>query len=276
MSVDPILNQEADPECIQQFLSNQEDGVLEPVADSPVEDILEVLGDNFTPNQTNEPSESHWDTTPRASTIRFFGGMAEEEWRRRGLFGDNEPEGPGENKGNVNDDVEQEVTFRFTIFDSTVDVTMKNIPPSALPHFHGMSTEDLDSFLFELYILCRSYNYVNDAQKLQLFPATLKDSALWWFMGLGEHTIRSWDEMKTTFLRKYQEYYRSKDSRNDIFKMQQQEEENLEDYVERFVYNLQKSRHNSLNPNAIRTIFLKGTLEDYIDMLNLMETGDVS
>lgn len=79
MSVDPVLNQEADPECIQQFLSNQEEGVLEPVADSPAEDIREVLGNNFTPNQTDEPSESDWDTTLRASTIRFFGGMVDGE-----------------------------------------------------------------------------------------------------------------------------------------------------------------------------------------------------
>jgi len=58
--------------------------------------------------------------------------------------------------------------------------------------------------------------------------------------------------------------------------MQLQEEETLEDYVERFVYNLQKSRQNSLNSNVVRTIFLKGILEDYIDMLNLMATSDVS
>ena len=89
--------------------------------------------------------------------------MADEEWWRRGLFRDNEPEDPEENDGNVNDDAEQEVTFRFPIFDSTEDVTMKNIPPSALPHFHSMSTEDPNSFLFEFDILCHSYNYVNDA-----------------------------------------------------------------------------------------------------------------
>ena len=64
-----------------------------------------------------------------------------------------------------------------------------------------MSTEDPNSFLFEFDILCRTYNYVNDAQKLKLFPATLKNSALKWFMGLGESTIRSWDEMKSSFLR---------------------------------------------------------------------------
>ena len=50
MSVDPILNQEADPERIRQFLSNQEEGVLETVADIPAEDIPKALGENFTPN----------------------------------------------------------------------------------------------------------------------------------------------------------------------------------------------------------------------------------
>ena len=86
---------------------------------------------------------------------------------------------------------------------------MKNINPSILPSFHGMSTEDPDAFLFEFDILCRNYNYVDDAQKLKLFSATLKNAALRWSMGLGEYTIRSWDEMKKTFLNKYQDYYRS-------------------------------------------------------------------
>ena len=45
--------------------------------------------------------------------------------------------------------------------------------------------------------------------------------------------------MKTTFLKKYQEYCKSKDSHNDIFKMKQQEEEIIEYYVEHFLYNLQ-------------------------------------
>ena len=96
---------------------------------------------------------------------------------------------------------------------------MKNIPPSALPHLHGMTSEDPDSFLFEFDILCRNYNYVRDAQKLKLFPTTLKDSTLRWFMELGEHTIRTWKEMRTSFLKKYQEYCRTRDSRDDIFRM---------------------------------------------------------
>ena len=87
---------------------------------------------------------------------------------------------------------------------------MKNINPSILPTFHGMSIEDPDAFLFELDILCKSYNYTSDAQKLKLFSATLKDAALRWFMGLGEYTIRTWDQMKSTLLKKYQDYCKSK------------------------------------------------------------------
>jgi hypothetical protein len=58
---------------------------------------------------------------------------------------------------------------------------MKNIPLSALPNFHGLSSEDPDEFLFEFDILCRSYDYISNAQKLKLFPATLKVNTLRWF-----------------------------------------------------------------------------------------------
>ena len=96
-----------------------------------------------------------------------------------------------------------ETTFGFSILDTTPNVNMNNIPLSALPTFYCKNNEDPDTFLFEFDILCRSYNYVQDAQKLKLFPATLKDFALRWFMGLEESSIRSWESMKDIFLNKY-------------------------------------------------------------------------
>ena len=57
-------------------------------------------------------------------------------------------------------------------------------------------------------------------------------------MGLGEYEITNWDGMRRIFLNKYQTYCRSKYSKDDIFRMNQQEDENLEEYLERFVYNL--------------------------------------
>ena len=92
---------------------------------------------------------------------------------------------------------------------------MKHIPPLALPHFRGKVHEDPDSFLFEFDILCRSYDYSTDAQKLRLFPVTLKDSALHWFMGLGGNIIASWDQMKRVFLSKYQEYFKTQDMQDE-------------------------------------------------------------
>ena len=141
-------------------------------------------------------------------------------------------EGEGENQ--------IEATFGFPILDTVLDVNMKNISPSSLPTFYGKINEDSDTFLFKFDILYRSYNYLQDAHKLKLFPATLKYSVLRWFMGLGESTIRTWDDMRTAFLQKYQESCKPKDSRHDIFKIQQLEDEIVEDYLERFIYTLHK------------------------------------
>ena len=95
-------------------------------------------------------------------------------------------------------------------------------------------------------------------------------------MGLGFHTILYWIDMKKIFLKKYQPYYRTRDSKDDIFRMTQHEEENLQDYLERFLYNLQKCKQSSSNSDTIRTIFLKGVRDDYINVKNLMGVGDIS
>jgi len=50
-------------------------------------------------------------------------------------------------------------------------------------------------------------------------------------MGLGGNTIHTWEEMRQTFLKKYQDYCKARDIREEIFKMSQREDEILEDYV---------------------------------------------
>jgi hypothetical protein len=73
---------------------------------------------------------------------------------------------------------EETYAFRFPIRGSNEETKMKNIPHSTLPNFHGLSKEYPGTFLFEFDMLCRSYDYMSDAQKLKLFPATLKNVAL--------------------------------------------------------------------------------------------------
>jgi len=104
----------------------------------------------------------------------------------------------------------------------------------------------------------------------------LKGASLRWFMGLGGGTITYWDDMKKTFLEKYQEYCRSWELREWIFKMTQKEDENLEDYVEWFQYNLQRSSHTTLGSDILKKFFIKGMWDKWLHMLNLMGKGDIS
>ena len=70
-------------------------------------------------------------------------------------------------------------------------------------------------------------------------------------MSLRGHVITTWDQMKHKFLLKYQDYYRTREKREELFMMVQKEDENLEDFVERLQYNLQRSNHPDVS------IFLK-------------------
>ena len=140
-------------------------------------EVVETQGETPFASHVNpltEPSSSSWDTMPERINFSLFGNMEEQEEERV-----------------ENEEREADQTFGFPILDLTQNVNMKNINPSVLLTFHGLSTEDPNSFLFEFDILCRRYNYVSDAQKLKLFLATLNDVSLRWFMGLGEYTIRS-------------------------------------------------------------------------------------
>jgi len=102
-------------------------------------------------------------------------------------------------------DDNEEDPIRFPIQDTDESVHMKNIPPSFLPKFHGLRSEDPKTLLFEFEIVCRFYGYLLKNQKLILFSVTLKDRALKWFMSLGTNSIRSWNDMQKILLEKYKD-----------------------------------------------------------------------
>jgi len=146
-------------------------------------------------------------------------------------------EGTGTINGDYHEKGGELATFEFPIKDSLGTSQMKNIPPSTLPNFCGTSSEDPTAFLFEFDVLCRSYDYSSNAQKLNLFHSTLKDASLRWFMGLSANSISTWVDMKKVLLKKYQDYYKTKDIREEIFGMTHKEEEILEEFLEIFQYN---------------------------------------
>jgi hypothetical protein len=74
-------------------------------------------------------------------------------------------------------------SLEFPIGDITREAPLKPIPFSTLPNFYGRYTKDTNTFLFEFDIVCRGYDYISNAQKLKIFPSTLKGTTLRWFMG---------------------------------------------------------------------------------------------
>jgi hypothetical protein len=165
--------------------------------------------------------------------------------------------------------------LEYLIVDPIANAPMKAIPLQNLPTFHGLISEDPDTFLFEFDVLCRGYDYTSEPQKLKLFPSTLKGAALRWFMGLGGGTINSWDEMKQAFLTKYQDYCRTRDLKDEIFQMTAKENETLEEYVERFQYNLQRSPYGTLPGEVLKATLIKGMKDEWVETLNLMGKGDI-
>ena len=53
-------------------------------------------------------------------------------------------------------------------------------------------------------------------------------------MGLGGGVITDWDQMKDAFFKKYQDYCRSQELKDEIFQMIEKPNETLEEYVEWF------------------------------------------
>lgn len=60
------------------------------------------------------------------------------------------------------DDPIEHVAFEFSITNQERDATLKNKPPLKLPIFYGLVIEDLETFFFEFYVLCWSYDYITN------------------------------------------------------------------------------------------------------------------
>ena len=58
--------------------------------------------------------------------------------------------------------------------------------------------------------------------------------------------------------------------------MLQKDEESLEDFVERLLYNVQTAGQTTMGVDVLKIILLRGIREDCLGMLNLLGKGDIS
>ena len=104
----------------------------------------------------------------------------------------------------------------------------------------------------------------------------MKGAALKWFISLINSSIRTWEDMKQAFLERYLDYCMPINHKEEVFKMVQKEDENLEDLLERFNYNIKRAKMESLYQHNLKALLLKTIRDEWLDILNMMGKGDTS
>ena len=94
-------------------------------------------------------------------------------------------------------------------------------------------------------------------------------------MSLINSSIRTWEDMKQAFLERYLDYCMAFNHKEEVFKMLQKEDENLEDLLERFNYNIQREKIENLDQDTLKALLLKKIRDEWLDILNMMGKGDI-
>lgn len=69
-------------------------------------------------------------------------------------------------------------------------------------------------------------------------------------MGLVTQSIRTRNDTKKVFLDRYLDYCMPINHKDEVFKMMQREDGNLEDLIERFNYNLKRAKMDNLDEDT--------------------------
>ena len=78
-----------------------------------------------------------------------------------------------------------------------------------------------------------------------------------------------------SILEKYKDYCIHHELGNEVFKMNQKEDESLEYLVERFTYNIKISKLQNLGSNTLKILLINVIKDEWINILNLVGKGDV-
>jgi len=134
--------------------------VIEEVGIPSEEEEIETLSHNPLIEELEDSEETIMVEEEKDGEFSLFGAGG--GGRGRGNNG-----GGRGNNGGGRGNKEIDNSFGFPIIDEETHTSMKNISPSVLPNFYGLRSEDLETFLFEFEVPCRTYDYLEDSQKLK-------------------------------------------------------------------------------------------------------------
>ena len=108
---------------------------------------------------------------------------------------------------------------------------------SILPKFGNFENNDPYTFVTKFEQACATMKFqqlCDDGVRLRLIPFALTDYAERWFLSLPSDSIKTWDEFKKIFLRKFYPLDKTTKIRNEIVNFHQFGGESFAKYFERF------------------------------------------
>jgi hypothetical protein len=76
-------------------------------------------------------------------------------------------------------------------------------------------------------------------------------------MSLGRGVVDNWTTMQKNIFEKYKEYYTSGSKGDDTFRIQQKEDESLENYFSRYLFSLKNNSDHTLNEESQKKKFVR-------------------
>jgi hypothetical protein len=135
---------------------------------------------------------------------------------------------------------------------SDITVIHYEIKPNtiqSLPSFLGLSTKNLYDFLGEFLAICfaiKLIGFIEDAQRMRLFPFSIKKRAEHWFHSLTPNSITSWVELQPVYLKKYFPIGKTIDIMRAITSISQYEGEQFHETWERLKDLLRSCPHHAV------------------------------
>lgn len=148
---------------------------------------------------------------------------------------------------------------------------------SILPKFGNFENNDPYTFVTKFEQVCETMKLQqlsDDGVRLRLIPFALTDYAERWFLSLPSDSIKTWDEFKKIFLRKFYPLDKTTKIRNEIVNFHQFGGESFAKYFERFKELLISCPHHNVEKWDLCQIVYNGLNNESRILLESMCQGD--
>ncbi|XP_042412715.1 uncharacterized protein LOC122001823 [Zingiber officinale] len=145
-----------------------------------------------------------------------------------------------------------------------------------LPKFHGLSGADPNRHLYDLEMVCSSWNPLGISEEdviLRAFPFSVADSAKDWLYCLPPNSISSWTEMKKLFLARFFPASRIAAIRRSICGIQQFTRESFQDYWDRFKRLVASCPQHQISDQLLIVYFYEGLIPMDRSMVDVASGG---